>query len=837
MAGGEPGITVYDHCLNVGSVAQEIIADLPPQISDIAPAGAACLAALHDVGKVSPGFQVKCSQWLERHNFFERAGQENWGTAEADHAKVSQFTLQQRFPNSKMYAWAAAAGAHHGQVKGDRLNPPAQRWEAERQQLTDALSSQFGGLPTVPPSNDAMIWFVAGLITIADWIGSDERNFPQSINGDLPDRRARARAALDSIGWRNANVHPGLDFRELFPGLPPNSLQRAVWDAVKEPGVYVIEAPMGYGKTEAALAAAYRLIAGGQATGLFFALPTQVTSNRIHQRVQAFAERATSNPAAVRLAHGASWLIDENAPPTLPPADGGENDAREDVRTWFASAKRALLTPFGVGTIDQAILGVIAVKHFFVRQFGLAGKVVVLDEVHAYDVYTGTLISALVKRLRELKCTVLVLSATLTEERRRELLGLEAAANPPSQAYPLVSGAEPAFFQRACEPPPQKTIHLRTIATGTSPVEALERARRGQCVLWIRNTVQSAQETYRALRAASPSGGPAIAALHSRFPYFRREELENKWMDRLGKQESKRPSGCVLVSTQVAEQSVDIDADLLITDLAPTDMLLQRMGRLWRHDRAARPCEQPEAWIEMPHAESASLRSANAADLLAGLGTSARVYAPYVLLRSHQQWTSRETIEIPGQIRDILEATYSDPAPDEPQAWQELYRRLQKEKDKLVGRALSATSVWTMPAVKDKEGVHTRYSNYPVTKLLLARRVEQHAKGSSRLILLNGEDAAPTRSKWDLDTAKKLHRNMAPAPLWAMRSGIPYAPKWLENYVYERATLGIVEDNGQIRWPEVHQPTGLYYDADQGVVIDRDAIPRREPENLDEPDD
>jgi CRISPR-associated endonuclease/helicase Cas3 len=134
---------------------------------------------------------------------------------------------------------------------------------------------------------------------------------------------------------------------------------------------------MGCGKTEAALAAAYQLIAAGKAAGLYFALPTQVTSNRIHLRVQPFVERISLHPAEVRLAHGASWLAETKPPVELRPASS-DIDALEHVRagrSWFAFAKRALLAPFGVGTIDQALLGIVAAKHFFVRQFGLAGKV------------------------------------------------------------------------------------------------------------------------------------------------------------------------------------------------------------------------------------------------------------------------------------------------------------------------------------------------------------------------------------------------------------------------------------------------------------------------------
>jgi len=251
-----------------------------------------------------------------------------------------------------------------------------------------------------------------------------------------------------------------------------------------------------------------------------------------------------------------------------------------------------------------------------------------------------------VKRLRELQCTVIILSATLTEERRRELLGLPDG-QPASAAYPLVSGVAGSFLECACEPPPSKTIRIRNVSGKLPLEEALERARHGECLLWIRNTVDEAQETYRALQSANSQGGPSIALPHSRFPFFRREQLENEWMNRLGKSPSNRPAGCVLVSTQVAEQSVDIDADLLITDLAPTDMLLQRLGRLWRHDRPARPCPHPEFWIQMPNSDDASLRSASTKETREALGKSARVYAPYILVRSLQQWRGRPVRILP----------------------------------------------------------------------------------------------------------------------------------------------------------------------------------------------
>jgi CRISPR-associated endonuclease/helicase Cas3 len=733
-----------------------------------------------------------------------------------------------------LHPWAAVVGAHHGRIKGEGV-PAGEPWEGERTRLAVDIIKEFGPLPDQPPS-DPILWFVAGLITIADWIGSDEKHFPLDAHWDMLERRRRAQTALATIDWRLFRPRQLTGFGDLFPEIPrANSLQMATAQVVREPGIYIIEGPMGYGKTEAALWAAYELIASGKATGLYFALPTQVTSNRIHLRLKPFVGRISVDPEAVRLAHSASWLVESEPQAKLNPASQ-DDEAREHVRagrSWFAQAKRALLARFGVGTIDQALLGIVAAKHFFVRQFGLAGRVVILDEVHTYDVYTSTLIGALVKRLRGLQCTVLILSATLTEKRRRELLGL-ADDQPVSAAYPLVSGVASSVIERTCEPPPSKTIRVRNVSGALPLEEAMVRARRGECLLWIRNTVDEAQETYRALQSANCQDGPSIVLLHSRFPFFRREQLENDWMNQLGKDASNRPNGCILVSTQVAEQSVDIDADLLITDIAPTDMLLQRIGRLWRHERPVRPCPQPEVWIQMPHSDDAALREMSEKELCGALGKSARVYAPYILLRSLQQWRGRAAITLPGDIRPILEATYADPNAAEPPAWQGLREELEKQKDRMARQALNATTVWNIPALPDEEGVQTRLSTYPTAQLLLATEITALVSHSARLCLLDGAEVTAHDREWSFEAAKAIHRNLVRMPRWAVAADLAKPPRWLANHVAQPTAVGLLQPGGGIRWPGDEHQTGLSYQADQGIIINRGRVAHAPHEESDE---
>ena len=818
-AGGSPGINVKDHCVNVACVAEALLGLLPNNVRGLCPRGSVSLAALHDVGKVSPGFQVKCEAWLIQHGLRERALKEGWSSGyQSDHARVSQATVEKLLGVRPGGGWPAVVGAHHGRIKGSVNGQP---WEHERLRLARELIAAFGPLPDASPT-DATLALVAGLTTIADWIGSDEHLFPQDAVWNIEERRQRASAALAAIGWRTAAARTGLEFQHLFPHIThPNSLQSTTLVMAHEPGVYVVEGPMGCGKTEAALAAAYQLIATGKATGLYFALPTQVTSNRIHLRVQPFIERISSDGAAVRLAHGTSWLIDIK-PPLEIRAVSNSDDAREDLRawrSWFASGKRALLTRYGVGTIDQALLGIVAAKHFFVRQFGLCGKVVILDEVHTYDLYTGTLITALVNRLKELGCTILILSATLTERRRRELLGL-----PDHQvldtAYPLVSGVAGSFWEQACDAPPPKTVTLRHIRGPISVLEVLAHAEAGECVLWIRNTVDEAQASYRVLREASPAGGVRLALLHARFPFFRREQLESEWMERLGKNPTTRPPGCVLVSTQVVEQSVDIDADLLITDLAPTDMLLQRIGRLWRHERDSRPCSGPEVWIQMPRESRNDLCTVTRKELRAALGKSVRVYAPYVLLRSLREWSGRHSITLPADIRQILEATYSDSTPTEPNSWQELREELEKEKQTLADLAYKATAIWTNPALPDDEGIQTRYGGVPTAMLLPAYAIEAHDKGAMTLHLLSGEKVTASAREWSLEVAKAIHRNLVRIPLWAVAGRLQSAP-CLANYVFREIATGVVLADGRIRLPDGDSAVALRYETDMGIIIER----------------
>jgi CRISPR-associated endonuclease/helicase Cas3 len=858
----QPGISVRDHCLNVGCVAEAIIASLPPPVRALLPGDdgrtAALLAALHDVGKITIGFQAKCPTWLTSVRLPPCSGGDI-ALSVTDHAHVSQAFLQ-RLPNAAVSRlWFVAVGSHHGRPKGRmvRLNngihvETLSDWaEGHRQQLRDELESVFGPLPMAPPDPlfapyHSDLWLLAGLITVADWIGSNETWFSPGEGLRLDSSRSRACDALRQIGWPGGKLR-STSFAEAFgtettTAFTPNKVQEAVAAASLQPGIIVVEGLMGCGKTEAALFAAQQLIAAGHHQGIYFALPTQVTSNRIYRRIERFLRNTLADDALLRLAHGNAWLEDDFNLRLTPSfqswkVEDGENpdDHIREGRSWFASAKQALLAPYGVGTIDQALQAVVAVKHFFVRRFALAGKVVILDEIHSYDIYTGTLVTALIRELVNLRCTVIILSATLTAERRRELLASARIVETEApSAYPLITSGtsgNPALSVVAEDWPSRPTIAIRPAIVPEAEVveELLRRAEAGQNVLWIRNTVVDAQQSFRAASAAVREDTVRVGLLHSRFPFHRRSELEDDWLELLGKDRPVDRPGSILIATQVVEQSVDIDLDFIVSDLAPTDMLLQRVGRLWRHERPQRKATAPEFWIRLPELPATD----DTRELKKALGRSARVYAPYVLLRTLEVWSGKSELRLPSDIRSLLEATYAEPAACEPQAWQELHAELEAEKRQLSANAEAATLVLGRPTLDDKEEILTRRKGAPTTPVLLLRSLTTDANGTVHAIALDETRAEISEHEWRRASAKFLHQWIVRAPRWMVPANAP-RPRWLALHGPSGVIVATVGDDGRCDFGE--GVPAMTYDPRLGIFSERPTIttPQRNDDDDDE---
>jgi len=839
---GKPGLSVSDHMKNVGCVAH-CIAEFSPEILELFHLQASLVgafAALHDLGKISPGFQRKCEAWLEENGLTKTARNGCWDTGmESDHGKVSHAAIQAFLSTTGIDRTSAkfvsaVLGAHHGS-----LNPPNDQgyrppkaisepcsgidWDAVRMANARLIWDYFaGGSPPLALFDDSpSLWWIAGLTSVADWIGSDERFFPPGGKTGNEDVACLARNALDVIGFRKAEFIPNLSFHDLFHNVNmpeihwiPNDVQVKTLATVNGPGVYVIEAPMGVGKTEAALWAAYQLLVSEKATGIYFALPTQATSNRMHIRMNEFVQRICRTSCASRLIHGNSWLM-EQTPCIWPVATTRESsslDARIG-RDWFASAKRALIAPFGVGTIDQALLGVVAAKHFFVRHFALAGKVVILDEVHSYDLYTGTLIDKLITTLEELGCTVIILSATLTGKRRSQIVSCNGDVENAEFPYPFISGRKKghSIEPRAARPPATQTVRIDFISAEDATEEAVRLASNGGAVLWICNTVDAAQRQYSRLMSPPQKDFP-IGLLHSRFPFWRREKLETEWMERFGKDGTTR-CGSILVATQVVEQSVDLDADFLISKLAPTDMLLQRLGRLWRHKREHRPVEAARLCIIGEEKNLEEFRRMESKAIVEALGDKAHVYAPYILLRSLEVWKKAQPqVSIPSQIRQLIESTYEE-RENEPDSWQQLSGEWFATDSAKKMIACRNCNLWQM-ALEDKEGTQTRINEIPTIALVLCRTFSNR-----EAVFIDHSIGRFDKEQYHLATAQAIHKNLVKVPEYCFDR--TSASSATADYLFEKHNIGIVAESGAVEVKGLKKGIRLFYSDMLGLVIEK----------------
>lgn len=798
---GNPALPLLEHCLNVGAVAEAILPLLPKTIRTFLGRNAIRFAAAHDIGKATPGFQLKSPGW--RGLWQKRLGLIDDSFYERNHSRLGQSALHRVDTELRigLKRGVLAIGGHHGVYTGHlssiRVGPEGENaWPALlRKELIEELAGAFGTFEADSyTAADWRVHLLTGFITFSDWIGSNERWFPlgdQRLEDGMALERARTRArqavAELQIGrWR---VLPDKTFPQLFapaPEIPfePRPLQSILREVTDAPGLYIVEAPMGEGKTEAALLAAYRRWTEGDARGLFFGLPTQLTSSRIHQRLLPFLERTLENESLLALVHGNAWLEEDRLMP-VHPTDLTESGAA-DANAWFADARRALLAPFGIGTVDQVLLSVLAVKHSAVRFFGLAGKVVVLDEVHSYDPYASELLDRAVEWLVAAGSTVLVLSATLTHERRQKLIQrITKDALPVTAPYPSITKVLPANPPQIHRLPASNRKPLEVAITCSSPDEDAflplisAAAEAGACVVIIRNTVATAQDTYRAVCSACRDRGLTLGLLHSRFPRFQRDQNEASWTAWLGKGEAQRPRGAVLVATQVVEQSLDIDADLLASELAPTDLLLQRLGRLHRHPRLRpRTVVEPRFVLLNPSVDWEGSKSL----IRSQLGPSSYVYPPFALYQAQTTWSSMTTIRLPEEIQSTLEssAAIRDPLPSGAAAWRD---EVDREVREMISTALSRGPF--REAGDDTDEARTRWGKIRDAPLVLLRDRPVSRGGQVELAFADGSCHFHCIGRFDFELARKLHRNTVRIPRYATeraRKDGPI-PDWLDQHM------------------------------------------------------
>jgi CRISPR-associated endonuclease/helicase Cas3 len=670
--------------------------------------GIAALVALHDIGKFAWTFQAKAPEvfpaclgpWEQPVAVNHAAA--GYGLAESD-LVISERVQTILGPANDLPRAAILRPifAHHGRplepsnenalichmarnLRGRRVTAPREAARA----FVDAIVELFGE-PRLPPMRRgcgaALSWRLAGLVALADWLGSNQTYFayegleptPESYLRDIAAPRARTalrasglEPALPSIGDSVAIIG-GADF-------VPTPAQRWAANApLDDAGLFILEDVMGSGKTEAALILAHRLMQAGRAGGVYLALPTMATADALYQRV-AKAYRGLFKPEtrpSLVLAHGARNLNPDfvrsidfaDAPENQFAAiteDNEDETASAACACWLSDDRRkTFLAEVGVGTIDQALLAVLPVKHACMRQIGLSRHVLIVDEAHAYDAYMQREIEALIEFQGRLAAPVVILSATLPRFIRRRLIAAYCKGRgvaPPAAtgaAYPLATavGATNAETPLGVRQGLAREIAVSRCAR---PEEAIARvaaaARGGAAVAYIRNSVDEAITAFRELSAA----GIEAELFHARFAMGDRLAIERRAVARFGKDGTPdQRRGRALVATQVAEQSLDLDFDFMATDLAPIDLILQRAGRLWRHNREGRGWPRPELLIVSPSPTLDASRSWYGETF----PKAQWVYRDHGLLwLSARELFARDVIRTPDDLRLLVEAVYAE---------------------------------------------------------------------------------------------------------------------------------------------------------------------------------
>jgi CRISPR-associated endonuclease/helicase Cas3 len=679
------------------------------------------LSGLHDLGKAYPNFQNKAPQFVPDLQSIGFDFPADIGIY--PHNFVSVPEVRRLFAEARLFPqqltpelallFAYTLGAHHGifpqaadltNIQGRALgeNPT---WEDARNWLAEQLKLAIPNVEEAMPSPNltvvsdrAFVPLLAAFISLADWFGSSKHFAMQGAQGVAPymqHSRKSAANALQKSGWTVTPASPiAVDFAQMFAyldrskSITPNHLQAKVavlLEGIHTPALWMIEEEMGAGKTETAFSIFDHARIHDIAHGTYIAMPTQATSNAMFTRLGDFLRhRAPQEEKEINLilAHSHAMLDDEyrrrmEIAETFTSPVYNQETREEDgallVRSWFTQNKQTLLAHYGVGTIDQALMGVLQTRHWFVRLFGLARKVVIFDEVHAYDAYMNTLLSRLIEWLAELDCTVVLLSATLPKATRLTLAnayakGAKARLSDPDNqtCYPRITlvpkgaaeSARAITIVKDPQPEPKKIALLHRPNTPEAVKSALLDAIPGDgCAIVICNTVADAQNMFEALKAELKCQGWNCLLFHARTPFIWRKETEECILELFGKHSGNERTipraKTLLVATQVAEQSLDLDADFMASEIAPVDLILQRMGRLYRHNRA-RASVGPRF---------ALLYDLDASTGLPHFGMSEYVYALHTLLRSWLALRDLPEIVLPTDIEPLVTAVYDLPDP------------------------------------------------------------------------------------------------------------------------------------------------------------------------------
>ncbi|MGI5862489.1 MAG: CRISPR-associated helicase Cas3' [Myxococcales bacterium] len=719
-AAGEAGAQEFHllayHCLDVAAVGFLLLERNPAlrrrlaQITGLTEAEVVALAlfvlALHDIGKFAVGFQdlrhdLACRLRgghprrlsSERHDnigfcFWRRrlalhAVEQEWLRLRAREGELDPHEVREALD-----PWFAASTGHHGMPPDAAVNDVARFFKGSEEDalaFAGAVVALFGCVEIAwsEQSLSRSSWLFAGLTVLSDWIGSNRDWFPyQAEPMELSEywRIARQQALRALQETRVMPCAPAWTtcITDLFEHVQcPSPVQELAWSLPlgDAPRLVMIEEVTGGGKTEAALLLAQRALARGDADGVFLALPTMATANAMYGRLKDRVDRffAPGSEAPRVLSHSARHLAARLLAGPVDSVAAQEEEASASAvgNAWLSDhRKKALLAAFGVGTVDQALLGILHTRHSTLRLYGLCSKVFIADEVHAYDGYTAQLLERLLEFQAALGGSAILLSATLPSAMRQSFanafargLGRGAPALE-REDYPLVTTLSATSCEEIpsrCRPGTERRVAVGFISGEREALEKLVQVcEAGGCACWVRNSVMDAVEGFRAARERL---GARALLFHARLTAGDRFQREAQVLRLFGKESgANERAGRLLVATQVVEQSLDLDFDAMVSDLAPIDLLIQRAGRLHRHPRAADGTPGSSEFRPAPVLEVFAPPFADAPDkewLSKALRRTSHVYEDHARLwLTMRALREHEAIVIPDKARELVESVY-----------------------------------------------------------------------------------------------------------------------------------------------------------------------------------
>lgn len=669
------------HMLDVGAVADRLIEKRPVTGCSVLDQAIVFLIVLHDLGKFSESFRDQIKGRAARAEY---------------HSQLSFVLLQHHdrlleelicgSPNARRALCAAVAGHHGGSPElDDGSGIPERRWmSAIGAQGMETAADAIASVATLFPEASleglssgeakALSWKVSGLTVQSDWIGSNAEWFDcQPADVPVSDywgkARCHAKHAVTKAGLHQAK--PRAEAAILPKGASPRPMQEAVGriELPEGPTLVMMEDATGSGKTEAALMLASRMMGAGKSDGLFFALPTMATSNAMLARVEKVATDLFSGRPSLGLSHGRAR---QNARfRRILGNDGSDPGEPVTCGQWLADdRRRILLADIGVGTIDQALLAVLPTRFNTLRLWALSNRILIVDEAHGYDPYMEEELRSLLRFHAMLGGSAIVMTATLPKRMRDRYaeafqhgLGIRRPQGIGGDAYPQLSVVSKQVESFAPSPVPStcRKVAVEQVDAETAMERIREAVEKGAACVWIRNAVDDAIAAVQALE----SRGISADLLHARFTVADRLRKEEALQARFGR-DGAGGRGGVLVATQVVEASLDLDFDVMISDLAPIGSLIQRAGRLWRHmdlrPADSRPAPGPTLHVLSPDPEMVE----DGRWLHHVLDAGAWVYSLTDQWRTARSLFRVGAIRAPDGLRDLIEAVHGPDAEEVP---------------------------------------------------------------------------------------------------------------------------------------------------------------------------